>query len=253
MLKILISNDDGVEAKGLQYLYDALKGIANVFVIAPDKNQSGAGSSITTKRPLKTQDFKENFLSVNGTPADCVFLGLNGLCPFEPDLVVSGINAGANMGEDLLYSGTIGAAMEGRNTRLPCIAFSSAYKKELDQEILPNYLSAALIAKKLIKNINSLSINPSVTLNVNVPNLAFKDLKGIKNTVLGSWGPRNPPSIEVKKSGEKRFWITHRDKHSNNHSNTDIETLSKGYVSVTPVHPNFLDVGDSNLISWLQI
>ena len=113
-MKIMLSNDDGIEAEGLNTLYERLKDIADIFVIAPQKEMSGSGSSITTKRPLKTEEIRKIFIAVNGTPVDCVHLGLHQLCPFKPDILLSGINFGANMAEDLLYSDTVGAAMEGR-------------------------------------------------------------------------------------------------------------------------------------------
>ena len=253
MLKILLSNDDGVEAKGLQLLYNELQLFAEVFVVSPEINQSGAGSSITTKRPLKSKKVKDNFLSINGSPADCVFLGLNNLCPFKPDLVVSGVNAGSNMGEDLLYSGTIGAALEGRSTPMPCIAVSAAYKQKDGKDIEPNFRTAVEVTKKLIQNITSLDINPSITLNVNVPHLEYAELSGIVQSEIGSWGPRNPPHIEIQANGEKKYWISHRSKHPINADNSDIKTLLRGMVSVTPLIPNFLSSNANNLSSWLKL
>ena len=125
-MKIMLCNDDGIHAEGINVLHEQLIKEHEVFVIAPEKEMSGAGSSITTKRPLFPIKIKENFIAINGTPVDCVHLGLNQLCPFEPDLLLSGINYGANMAEDLLYSGTVGAAMEGREFSIPSIAISAA-------------------------------------------------------------------------------------------------------------------------------
>jgi len=125
-MKIMLCNDDGINAEGINVLHNQLIKEHEVCVIAPEKEMSGAGSSITTKRPLFPIKIKENFIAINGTPVDCVHLGLNQLCPFEPDLLLSGINYGANMAEDLLYSGTVGAAMEGREFSIPSIAISAA-------------------------------------------------------------------------------------------------------------------------------
>ena len=125
-MKILLSNDDGYDAPGLEALYETLKDVADLFVVAPDTNHSGAGCSITVNQPMKAKFHNNGFVSVTGKPADCVYLGIHELAPWTPDLVISGINLGANMGEDLLYSGTVGAALEGRWLTYPSIAVSAA-------------------------------------------------------------------------------------------------------------------------------
>lgn len=256
MSKVLISNDDGVDSEGLKILYEHLKRICKVFVIAPSQNQSGAGSSISTKRPLSTFKNSDGFIGVNGTPVDCVHLGLNGLCPFKPDLIVSGINYGANMAEDLLYSGTVGAALEGKDLPLPCIAISAAaYSQPGNKynELKPNFSSAALVTKSLVECIGRLSIDSTVTLNVNVPNLSFDEIEHTKITTLGSWGPRNPPLRETNSKGEDKFWITHRDKVPKNTEETDIATLARGSVSITPIISNFKVAENANILKdWVD-
>ena len=254
-MKIMISNDDGVESQGINILYEYLSENYEVFVIAPEKEMSGSGSSITTKRPLVPRRVKENFIAVNGTPVDCVHLGLHELCPFKPDLLITGINFGANMAEDLLYSGTVGAAMEGREMSIPSIAVSAAgfMQPGSNKKTKPNFISAAKVIVSLIKKFHQLNINSQIILNVNVPNLPYKEIKGISVTKLGSWGNRNPPIKEKLTNGKHQFWISHRSKIPENLKVTDISTLSRGAVSITPIGPNFLveDYSDQ-LISWVN-
>ena len=164
-MKILLSNDDGIYAEGINTLYSFLKKEHEVFVIAPDQERSGAGSSITTKRPIKIKEIKETFFSVTGTPGDCVHLGIHEICPFKPDLLISGINYGANMAEDLLYSGTVGAAMEGREMSIPSMAVSAAafMQPGSSKKTEPNFDSASKVTLILIKKLQSLDIDPKIT------------------------------------------------------------------------------------------
>ena len=254
-MKILLSNDDGIYAEGINTLYSFLKEEHEVFVIAPDQERSGAGSSITTKKPLKIQKIKENFISVTGTPVDCVHLGIHEICPFKPDLLISGINYGANMAEDLLYSGTVGAAMEGREMSIPSMAVSAAAFKQpgSSKKNEPNFESASKVTLILIRKLQILDIDPKVTLNLNIPNSKFKDIKEIALTTLGSWGLRNPPYIEETASGKKKYWISHRSSVPENRENSDIGALSRGVVSLSPIGPNFLVKTESEKISsWLK-
>jgi len=254
-MKILLSNDDGIKAEGINSLYDKLKEKYEVFVIAPEKEMSGSGSSITTKRPLIPKKLRDNFISVNGTPVDCVHLGLHGLCPFKPDLLISGINFGANMAEDLLYSGTVGAAMEGRESLIPSMSVSAAAFKQpgSGKKYRPNFSSAASITLDLIKKFHELNIDPKITLNLNVPNLPYNEIKEIKVTSLGSWGARNPPNSETLSSGGEQYWITHRTNVPENLKDTDIETLARGVVSLTPIGPRFLAKEFSKELSnWVK-
>jgi len=254
MLKILISNDDGVEAAGLEILFNYIKEIAEVFVIAPSENKSGAGSSISTRRGLLAKKNKKGFFYINGTPVDCVHLGLNGLCPFKPDLVLAGINYGANLAEDLVYSGTVAAAFEGRNLPLPCIAISAAAFNQpgtANSGKKPNFTSAALVTKNIIQNLVKLNLNSNITLNVNVPNLPYEDIEEISITTLGSWGKRNPPTKDISSKGEEIFWVTHRSKIPNNSRGSDISALTRGAVSITPIYPNFLSLEKTkDLSNW---
>src|SRR5690606_21044260 len=178
-MRILISNDDGVNAPGLAALHGALKDYADCVVIAPDQDKSGASSSLTLDRPLHPSTLENGFISLNGTPTDCVHLGLNGLLEELPDMVVSGINLGANLGDDVLYSGTVAAALEGRFLGLPAFAFS-LLSRQAD-----NLPAAAYIAHRLVAAHDRLDLPPRTVLNVNIPNLPLERIRGIQLTRLG--------------------------------------------------------------------
>ena len=251
----MLCNDDGIHAEGINVLHSLLVKQHEVFVIAPEEEKSGAGSSITTKKPLIPNQIKENFIAINGTPVDCVHLGLHQLCPFKPDLLLSGINFGANMAEDLLYSGTVGAAMEGREFSIPSIAISSAafIQPSSEGKSQPNFLTAARIALDIVERLPEITIDSQITLNVNVPNLNYEEINKINLTYPGTWGKRNPPHKETSNSGEDQFWITHRNKIPENEENSDIATLSRGEVSISPIGPRFLvNDYDQSLTEWIN-
>ncbi|MAX33508.1 MAG: 5'/3'-nucleotidase SurE, partial [Halomonadaceae bacterium] len=161
MHRLLLSNDDGVHAPGLRALYDALSDHAHLRVVAPDRDKSGASNSLTLSRPLMLSGLDNGFYSVDGTPADCVYLGVNGVWDERPDLVISGINHGANLGDDVLYSGTVAAAMEGRNLGMSAIAMSLVGQRYFE--------TAGRVAASLVGAASSLSLPPRSLLNVNVP------------------------------------------------------------------------------------
>ena len=251
----MLCNDDGIHAEGINVLHSLLVKQHEVFVIAPEEEKSGAGSSITTKKPLTPSKIKENFIAINGTPVDCVHLGLHQLCPFKPDLLLSGINFGANMAEDLLYSGTVGAAMEGREFSIPSIAISAAafIQPSSQGKSQPNYLTAARIALDIVERLPEIRIVSQITLNVNVPNLNYEEINKINLTYPGTWGKRNPPHKETSNSGEDQFWITHRNKIPENEENSDIATLNRGEVSISPIGPRFLvNDYDQSLKEWIN-
>jgi len=254
-MKIMLCNDDGIHAEGINVLHSLLVKQHEVFVIAPEEEKSGAGSSITTKKPLIPNQIKENFIAINGTPVDCVHLGLHQLCPFKPDVLLSGINFGANMAEDLLYSGTVGAAMEGREFSIPSIAISSAafIQPSSEGKSQPNFLTAARIALDIVERLPEIRIDSQITLNVNVPNLNYEEINKINLTYPGTWGKRNPPHKETSNSGEDQFWITHRNKIPENEENSDIATLTRGEVSISPIGPRFLvNDYDQSLKEWVN-
>ena len=251
----MLCNDDGIHAEGINVLHSLLVKQHEVFVIAPEEEKSGAGSSITTKKPLIPNQIKENFIAINGTPVDCVHLGLHQLCPFKPDVLLSGINFGANMAEDLLYSGTVGAAMEGREFSIPSIAISAAafIQPSSEGKSQPNFLTAARIALDIVERLPEIRIDSQITLNVNVPNLNYEEINKINLTYPGTWGKRNPPHKETSNSGEDQFWITHRNKIPENEENSDIATLNRGEVSISPIGPRFLvNDYDQSLKEWIN-
>ena len=178
-MKILISNDDGYLATGINALTDALAEVADVVVVAPDRNRSAASSSLTLHTPLRVSEYAKNRYKVDGTPSDCVHLALTGFLDYEPDLVVSGINHGANLGDDVIYSGTVAAAMEGRFLGLPTMAVS------LVGHDLKHFDAAARVASELVQKIERSSLAADIVLNVNVPDRPYDELNGIHATRLG--------------------------------------------------------------------
>ena len=173
-MNILLSNDDGYQASGLQALAAELASIGDIQVVAPDRDRSGASNSLTLDNPLRARQTDSGFFCVNGTPTDCVHLAITGLLESEPDMVVSGINAGANMGDDVLYSGTVAAAMEGRFLGYPAIAVSMATEGVRPQY----YTTAARVTLELVQRVISGSLPADTILNVNVPDVPWEALQG---------------------------------------------------------------------------
>ncbi|HEY5716454.1 MAG TPA: 5'/3'-nucleotidase SurE [Psychromonas sp.] len=245
MMSILISNDDGVYAPGLSALYQTLKNLTEVKVVAPDRNHSGASNALTLENPLRIQYLENGFISVNGTPTDCVHLALNEVCLAAPKLVISGINDGANMGDDVLYSGTVAAAMEGRFLGLPAIAISLAGKTNFD--------SAAFYAKQLVEKLLTLPLSANQVLNVNVPDLPLEQIKGIKVTRLGK---RHKAEL-IEKSNDPRgreiFWVGPPGEIAEAGEGTDFYAIENGYVSITPLKIDLTATEQlSNLARWLD-
>src|SRR3990167_161066 len=200
-MRILISNDDGVHAPGLTSLATALSEFAEVTVVAPDRNRSGASNSLTLDNPLRVVTTATGFFSVNGTPTDCVHLGVTGLLKELPDMVVSGINEGSNLSDDVLYSGTVAAATEGRFLGLSSIAISLAGPR------CQHYDSAGRVAKMLIQSVSKNPIPSDVILNVNVPDLPYEELRGFQVTRLGTRHIAEPTIKAVDPRGRKIYWI----------------------------------------------
>lgn len=228
MHKLLLSNDDGVHAPGLRALYDALDQHARLRVVAPDRDMSGASNSLTLTRPLALTALENGFYSVDGTPADCVYLGVNGVWSEKPDLVISGINHGGNLGDDVLYSGTVAAAMEGRNLGMPAIAMSLAGSRYFD--------TAGRVAASLVGAADSLSLPPRSLLNVNVPDLPWEEIQGFRVTRLGYRGPASKPLETSDPRGRKRYWIALAGENADDGPDTDFAAIEAGFVSITPLH-----------------
>jgi 5'-nucleotidase len=246
-LKILLSNDDGYRADGLKHLFDALKPLAEVTLVAPDRNRSGASNSLTLDLPLRVSQFAEHCYSVNGTPTDCVHLAISGLFDFDHDMVVSGINDGANLGDDVLYSGTVAAAVEGRFLGLPAIAISLVVNEGY------HFATAARVASELVMRVQRLPLHAATILNVNVPDIPYEQLKGFKSTRLGfrHRAERIVPTRDPR--GRQLYWIGPAGAGDDAGPGTDFHAIEQGYVSVTPLqidltrHNAIDDIGD-----WLQ-
>ncbi|MFT6976865.1 5'/3'-nucleotidase SurE [Shewanella sp. Actino-trap-3] len=229
MINILVSNDDGVSAAGIIALSNALSEFAQVLTVAPDRNCSGASNSLTLTNPLRINNLDNGYIAVNGTPTDCVHLAIRQLCLTEPDIVVSGINAGANMGDDTLYSGTVAAAMEGRFLGLPAIAVSLVGKS------LIHYDTAAVYATKIVKGLLAHPISRDQMLNVNVPDLPIAEIKGIKVTRLGARHKAEGMIKTQDPAGKDIYWLGPVGSEQDAGEGTDFDAVAAGYVSITPL------------------
>lgn len=246
-MRILIANDDGVYAPGIVALHDALADFAECSVVAPIQDMSGASSSLTLDRPLHPQRLSNGFIALDGSPTDCVHLGLNGLLEEAPDMVVSGINLGANLGDDVLYSGTVAAAIEGRFSGRPAFAFS------LLSRLPDNLPTAAHIARLLVERHGELDLPPRTVLSVNVPNLPLGHIRGIRLTRLGHRARAKAPVKMVNPRGKEGYWISVAGDVEDGGPGTDFHAVMQGYVSITPLqldrtfHEAFND-----LDSWVE-
>ncbi|ODC04260.1 5'/3'-nucleotidase SurE [Terasakiispira papahanaumokuakeensis] len=249
-MKLLLSNDDGVNAPGLAALASSLQSLGECCVVAPDRNRSGASNSLSLERPLKPQQTHHGFWSIDGTPTDCVHLALGGLFNFEPDMVVSGINAGANLGDDVLYSGTVAAAMEGRFLGKPALAISLAGHE--------HYETAAQVAYRLVSQYDRLSgelaLPPRTLLNVNVPNRPYAQIQGFKVTRLGHRGQASAPVTVKDPRGQTRYWIAGVGKIAEAGPGTDFDAIAQGFVSITPLHIDMTRHDSLEQVSaWLDL
>jgi len=244
-MRLLISNDDGVYAPGLAALHGALADFADCSVVAPSEDQSGVGSALTLDRPLYPEQVADGWISINGTPADCVHLGLDGLLAEPPDMVVSGINLGANLGDDVLYSGTVAAAMEGRFLSRTAFAFSLLSKKTTH---LP---TAAHFARLLVGAHERLDLPPRTVLNVNVPDLPLEQIRGIRATRLGQRRRAAAPLAHVNPRGKQGFWLAVAGEVEDGSEGTDFHAVQQGFVSVTPLQIGRPELSLDGLKAWL--
>jgi 5'-nucleotidase len=237
-MKILLSNDDGYQAAGIVALYEALKEVAQVEVIAPEHNNSAKSNALTLHSPLYVHRAANGFRYVNGTPADCVHVALTGLLGYKPDLVVSGINNGANMGDDTIYSGTVGAAMEGYLFGVPALAFSQTEKGWAHLQ------DAAQVACDLVLKFAQqppLPTQAAWLLNVNIPNLPQSMLKAPKVCRLGRRHAAEPVEMQTSPRGETMYWIGAAGPVSDGSPGTDFEAAAAGHVTVTPLQVDLTD------------
>lgn len=245
-LRILLSNDDGVYAEGIRALAYALSDLAEIIIVAPDRNRSGASNSLTLEQPLRVTRIEPNTYSVQGTPTDCVHFALNELLKDDlPDLVLSGINHGANLGDDVLYSGTVAAAMEGHFLGVQSIAFSLVGKH--------HFATAGKIARQLVLQHLSAPIPTNRLINVNIPDLPFDQLKGHQVTRLGARHHAESMIKQKDPRGHDIYWLGPPGKEQDAGEGTDFHAVEHGYVSITPMQVDLTaheSLGTMNL--WLK-
>ncbi len=229
-MRVLISNDDGYRAPGIAVLAARVAGLAQVTVVAPDRDRSGASHSLTLDTPIRADEAENGFIYVDGTPTDCVHLAITGLMSDEPDMVISGINAGANLGDDVLYSGTVAAAMEGRFLGLPAMAVS------LVGSSCQHYDTAARVVERLIRNIQVSPIPSDTILNINVPDIPWAELVGFQVTRLGHRHRAEPVIRDQDPRGRPIYWVGPPGAEQDAGSGTDFHSVANGYVSITPLH-----------------
>jgi 5'-nucleotidase len=246
-MKILISNDDGYQAPGVLALYEALKDIADVEVVAPEHNNSAKSNALTLHSPLYVHRGLHGFRYVNGTPADCVHIALTGLLDYRPDLVVSGINNGANMGDDTIYSGTVGAAMEGFLFGVPAIAFSQV---ERDWAHLD---SAARKARELVLSLQDRQLigHTPWLLNVNIPSLPYDEIGPLKLCRLGKRHAAEKVIQQPNPRGDTMYWIGAAGPVKDDADGTDFHATAQGFMAMTPLQVDLTD--HDSLGYWSQL
>lgn len=228
-MRILLSNDDGYQSPGIRCLADALAALGKVDVVAPERDRSGASNSLTLNLPLRAWTADNGFVYVDGTPTDCVHLAITGFLEEEPDIVVSGINQGANLGDDVIYSGTVAAAMEGRFLGLPAIAVSLVLAGG------GHYETAAHVVTALLRALESSPMSGDTILNINVPDVPLAKLKGLEVTRLGQRHKAEPVVRGVDPRGEPIYWVGSPGGEQDAGAGTDFHAVRSGFVSVTPL------------------
>ena len=252
-MKILICNDDGYQAPGIVALYEALKTVADVEVVAPEINNSAKSNALTLHSPLYVHTAANGFRFVNGTPADCVHIALTGLLGYRPDLVVSGINNGANMGDDTIYSGTVGAAMEGYLFGIPALAFSQTEKGWAHIEVAARRareLVMQLAASMDLLHEGQRPAQAPWLLNVNIPNLPDEQIKGVKVARLGRRHAAERVITQTSPRGETMYWIGSAGPAKDEGEGTDFHAAQQGYMAITPLQVDLTD--HERLPFWAQ-
>ncbi len=228
-MKILVSNDDGYQSPGLIALADALGQLGEVVVVAPERDRSGASNSLTLDVPLRAKRMANGYIRVDGTPTDCVHLALTGLSDTDPDIVVAGINHGPNLGDDVLYSGTVAAATEGRFLGLPSMAVSIASHE-------PRHLAtASRVAVQLVSRLRENPLESNIILNVNIPDRPYEELKGFVATRLGHRHKAEPVVVALDPRGRTIYWVGPAGPEQDAGPGTDFEAVRNGFVSITPL------------------
>jgi len=246
-MRILISNDDGYFAPGLACLAEHLAKVADVVVVAPERDRSGASNSLTLDRPLKLSRASNGFFYVNGTPTDCVHLAVTGMLDQQPDMVVSGINSGANMGDDTIYSGTVAAATEGFLLGIPSIAVSLVSKE------FAHYDTAARVAVDLVQRFARKKHSLPWLLNVNVPDIPYEQLQGTAVTRLGKRHKAEPVVKASNPHGETVYWVGAAGKAQDAGEGTDFHALANRQVSLTPLQIDLTQYNQLDAVrGWLE-
>jgi 5'-nucleotidase len=230
-MHLLISNDDGITAPGIQVLSGRMSSLGKVTIVAPDKNRSGASNSLTLESPVRIRETGDRTYSVSGTPTDCVHIALTGLLEKDPDMVVSGINAGANLGDDVIYSGTVAAAMEGRFLGFPALAVSLVFTERPQ-----HYSTAAEAVALLVEQLRKDPLPADTILNINVPDLPLQQIKGFEVTRLGHRHRAEPVVKTTDPRGRPMYWIGPAGPEQDAGPGTDFDAIRRGYISITPIH-----------------
>jgi 5'-nucleotidase len=245
-MRILLSNDDGYFAPGLACLAETLSSLADITVVAPERDRSGASNSLTLDRPLSLRKAHSGFYYVNGTPTDCVHLAVTGMLDHLPDMVISGINHGANMGDDTIYSGTVAAATEGYLLGVPSIAVSLVSKGA------GNYVTAARVVAEIVRRHQDQPFTSPVLLNVNVPDVPYEQIQGHEVTRLGRRHKAEPVVKSENPRGETVYWVGAAGAAQDAGTGTDFGAVARGMVSVTPLQIDLTHYGQMDVIKgWL--
>jgi 5'-nucleotidase len=232
-MEILISNDDGIEATGIRVLADSMRGLGGVTIVAPDKNRSGASNSLTLDAPIRIKEMEEGVYRVSGTPTDCVHVALTGLLAEDPDIVVSGINAGANLGDGVIYSGTVAAAMEGRFLGYPAVALSLVIGEAQQHH---HFDTAGDAAIRLVKQLQRDPLPADTILNVNVPDCPWSEIMGFEVTRLGHRHRAEPVVKTMDPRGREMYWIGPAGAEQDAGPGTDFDAVRRRFISITPIH-----------------
>jgi 5'-nucleotidase len=243
-MHIMVTNDDGIHAPGILALASALRDLGDVTVVAPDRERSAVGHALTLNSPLRVFELRDGFYAVDGTPTDCVNMGIHSLLPFRPDLIVSGINHGANLGDDVTYSGTVAAAIEATLMGIPAIAVSLA-----TQERSGYFPEAAQVAVRVARQVIANGLPEDTFLNVNVPNCPSEEIRpplitrqgkrSFVGSVVGNTDPR----------GRKYYWIGNGEADFNDYEGTDFHAINRKHVSITPLHLDLTNYASMKIIA----
>jgi 5'-nucleotidase len=232
-MEILISNDDGIDAIGIRVLANSMRGLGGVTIVAPDRNRSGASNSLTLDAPIRIKEIEKGIHRVSGTPTDCVHVALTGLLDEDPDMVVSGINSGANLGDDVIYSGTVAAEMEGRFLGYPAVALSLVLDENAQRHC---YDTAGEAAIRIVQQLQKDPLPADTILNVNVPDCPWEEIRGFEVTRLGHRHRAEPAIKMTDPRGREMYWIGPAGEEQDAGPGTDFDAVRRKFISVSPIH-----------------